>query len=867
MVLLCGASFAAPPDRLIPEELVLNPSLRAAVDDTVLTEVERNELRTFHGLFDELPEAFQDSPAVWAARGAWDHGSLNDDDTAPLLRATAALHRGEHQIVVDLLEGNDDLRAIGLRAQAMVGLGRRDQALQDLNAASGRLLDHRIDDAAQLTSAAESLALRAVLEGRPARDFQLAIDLMIRAHQQIDRHYWPALVAQARLLIDKDNRPVAAEALHEALALNPNAIEAWDMLGRIALRSFDFESTTQIIDRLREIHATSVSADVLEAHMLLTLKDPAGANDVIDRGLERFPMHRELLSCRAAAAALSQDDASTRRALDAFDALSPDHPLALYQVGRYLAFAREYDRGAQYLRLAISRDTYWPAPHIELAMLLSQDGRDAEALDVLGKVTALDPFNRRAANTLVLFEELSNYETLETEHFIIRYRKGIDEALARDMPDRLEQMYAEVTAFYDHRPQRKTHIEIMPDRRWFAVRITGMPWIWTIGACTGPVVAITPPRHGAHHAGPFDWPRVIRHEFAHTVTLDKTRYRIPHWFTEACSVTQELAPRPYQECQQLSAALEEDELFDLEEINWAFVRPLKPTDRPLAYAQARWMYEYIAYKHGHAAILKMLDLCRAGVAQGELVPRATGQSAEQFLAGFKAWAAEQVDEWGLSPDPPSDWVVAQVKGAGDGVPGHVSALLVEHPDHPDLLRIAAGQAMAALDFEAAEPLLERYAAARPVDPWADRQLAELIIARGQAGQAVGLLEHLDRVNEYDNSAARMLTRVLRQGRRLGEAQTAAQRQLDREPYAPSARELAATIALQNGDAATAERHLVALTITEPSRAHHFVRLAAFYTKFDRPAAADAAARHARELDPKSPVEPFLSPDDPTRIEQ
>ena len=867
-LLINSDAIAAPPDELIPPDLELAATVRAAVDDPVLTEAERNHLRVFHGLFDELPEASRNTAEAWAARGAWDHPSLSTPDTPALLAAEAAVQRGDYQIAITRMADTDTTQAIALRGRALEGLGKRDQAMKALALVRAQLRHEQIGSAEVLTVGAGALVRLAALEGRPASEYQMALDLLVRAHQQIDRLYWPALVAQARLLIEKDNRPVAAEALHEALALNPNAPEAWFLLGRIALSSFNFDDAQKAIDRLREIHPTHVSADVLEVHLYLTQRDLVNAFSVIDAGLARFPQHRELLACRAAAAALTHDASATQDAFEAFDTLSPGHPMALYLTGRYLAFARQYELGVQFLRQAIERDPNWPAPQIELAMVLSQDGQDAMALQTLRRATELDPFNRRATNTLVLFNELHDYQTLETEHFIIRFRDGIDASLAHDMPAWLEQMYQEVTTYFDHPLQRKTHIEIMPDRRWFAVRITGMPWIWTIGACTGPVVALTPPRHGAHHAGPFDWPRVVRHEFTHTVTLSKTRYRIPHWLTEACSVTQELAPRSYGTCQLLASALASDKLFDLNEINWAFVRPKEPTDRALAYAQAHWMYEYIADAHGHATILRMLDLCRDGVAQDELITRATGQTAEQFLASFSVWAEQQVVGWGLSPLPSSRWMAQQLESAkGEIDAERPAALLAEHPDHPVVLRHAAEAALSAFDYAGAESLLNRYALARPIDTWADRQLAELLVARDRPDEAVGYLEHLDRIEEFDSTVARMLTRIFRRAERLDDAQRSAQRILDREPYDPGSRELGAAIALQRGNFATAERHLVALTIIEPKRARHHVRLAALYWRTDRRPAADAAARRARELEPGVSVDQFIQPSNPSDSEQ
>ena len=44
----------------------------------------------------------------------------------------------------------------------------------------------------------------------------------------------------------------------------------------------------------------------------------------------------------------------------------------------------------------------------------------------------------------------------------------------------------------------------------------------------------------------------------------------------------------------------------MNDLTWGFVRPKKPSDRQLAYAQSFWICQYINEKYGHDAILKML---------------------------------------------------------------------------------------------------------------------------------------------------------------------------------------------------------------------------------------------------------------------
>ncbi len=846
-------------EQLVPKTVELSTALRAIVDDDLLSNKERRELRIFHGLLDELPEEAGDDPRVLLARGQYDHPLLRAAETPPMLRARAAYERGDLEHVVDLVGDDPSPAAQLLVGRALRELGRSGQAVAALIPVVERLETGPPTEAEDLVAIALALEELAELEGRPARDYQTALNLLGRAHQQVDRFHWPALVAEAELLVDKDNPREAVEALHDALRLNPTARETWRRLGELALSRFDFDGARRAVERLRELNEAHPEAALLEAKLYLTQKDAASARQVIDHARRRLPRHRMLLACDAATAALSYDKAAFGDAIDQFEALSPGSPLAYYVVGEYLSMGRQYERGEQMLRRAIAREPNWPAPQLALANLLSQSGRDQRALEVLRGVTELDPFNREAANNLKLFEALDEYGRIETEHFIIRYRPGIDEALARDMPPYLEEIHRELVAVYGHEPERKTQIELMPDKRWFAVRITGMPWIWTIGACTGPVISMTPPRDGRHHAGPFDWPRVIRHEYTHTITLAATENRIPHWFTEACAVSQEPAPRDYSTCRLLAKALTEDRLFDLDEINWAFIRPKTPIDRPLAYAQSHWMSEYIVETWGQPMIVTMLELARAGVPQNELITEATGQTAEAFLSDFRTWAADQVRRWGLAPEPASDEIARQLGAAEDKV-GRLKELLTAHRGHPDVLQLAAKRALEQRRFETALPLLLRYAEARPVDPWADRQLAETYLALGEAEAAIPHLEAMDRLDQQSGAHARTLMSLYRKTGALDQALRAAERALARQPYDATLREQAATLALQQADPSRALQHVAALPLIEPERAIHHVRLAAVYSRLGRTTDAEAAARAALELNADAPVERFLKRD-------
>ena len=88
-----------------------------------------------------------------------------------------------------------------------------------------------LTDPAELTAAARGLALLARLEGTPAQDHHAAMSLLAKA-RELDPLHWPAMVAEAELLAAKGNREEAAQALMQALSLNPRSAGAWFGLGR-----------------------------------------------------------------------------------------------------------------------------------------------------------------------------------------------------------------------------------------------------------------------------------------------------------------------------------------------------------------------------------------------------------------------------------------------------------------------------------------------------------------------------------------------------------------------------------------------------------------------------------------------------------
>lgn len=843
-LMFIAAPVVAQPERstLVPPRVELAEPARKAIEAPFLTDEERKELRVFHGAWEP---GDLDTPARRAtvALNAWafDDESLADPTVPAEIRAEALALAGDVEGALRVLDGVRSLHADRIRAEALETIGSLEAADQAIEPAVALLLARELHDAAALNEGVRSLMVRSRLRGQPARDYQTMLDLLATARERYDRLHWPVLLTEARLLLDKDNMPEALAVLQQALQLNPRCAEAWYELGLTSVARFDFDGARAAAGALQALHPAHPLADLLLAESAMIQNDPDLALQLLDGVLARYPKQRAALALRCAAIALTYDEPALAEALRRHDELSPGSARAHYEVGRFLSFDRQYEAAAAALNEAIARQPKWPAPRIELGLLELQSGRDALALSALRDVRELDRYNKRVANSLFLLEELmSAYRQVETEHFIIRYSPTTEDRVFVDMmPETLERIHAAVAGRFGHEPDRKTIIEVLPNHKWFGVRIGGMPFIHTIAACTGPVIAMEVPREGPRqlHLGPFDWPRVLQHEYTHTITLSQTRNRIPHWLTEAAAVSMEFAPRRWETVQLLVNAWRTNELFDLDAINWAFVRPRKPTDRALAYAQGHWMVEFMNERFGEEALVRLLARYFDGEREQQAIPNALGLSREQFHADFLAWAGEQVKTWGFDPQPAFSTLLeaAGIDSAvrpGEPVTGVTDAMieqwLAEHPDHPDVLRLAIERTLARMDEPDLMliPLLEKYAAARPADPMPHRVMARIWQRSDTPHRAIPHLEQLDVREEYSNVYAVALAEMYRSRGDLDRAMEKITRAVNINPYHAPIRETAAAIALQKGDLSLARRHVMALTILEPGRPQHQRRLEA-----------------------------------------
>jgi cellulose synthase operon protein C len=606
------------------------------------------------------------------------------------------------------------------------------------------------------------------------------LGMFVRAYDVIDREYWPAHVAAAEYFLWHDQKDKAAEELELALEANPNDAAALRLVGLISIDSFNFDNADTAIETIRKVNPDSTIAALLEARNLLQQRRPKDAEPPLQRVLSAEPQNLEALGLLAGTYALQLLDDKTAEVLARVEKVDPDNATAYLEVAEQLGAMRQYPRAAEKYKVAIARAPWWTAPRNGLGLLYTQSGDEDDARTVIEQARKLDAFNLATTNYLRLLDDMATYVKKESEHFIVMYDAAADPIIGDYFNDYMESIHEQVCSEYKHdpsfggRPDKKTIIEIFPTHDAFSVRTTGSPWIPTVGASTGRVIALTSPADKG--MGTYHWAQVLRHEYTHTVTLSATDNRIQHWMTEGLAVLEERTPLRWEWVPMLYSAVKKKnklELFTLENLTWGFVRPKKPVDRQLAYAQSFWICKYVQETWGHDAILKMLEEFKNAGRMEDVFPKITGKSIPQFEKDFFAWCEKQVDTWGYD-EATSKKVEELSKSAEE---------LVQNKQHAEA--VAAWEEILKL---------------RPVDSLPHKRLAGLYLLKSlnQPDKAIEHLIALHKVEIKDNRYAKRIARICRDTGKLGEAQKYALESVYIDPYDLSAHELLAEVYEKTG---------------------------------------------------------------------
>ncbi|MSU79809.1 MAG: tetratricopeptide repeat protein [Gemmataceae bacterium] len=589
-----------------------------------------------------------------------------------------------------------------------------------------------------------------------------------------DKLYWQAAYEAGRVFMEKHNKPAAFRAFERALTINPRAPEVLVCKGQMAASHFEFKDAERYAEQALRANPNYVPALCLLADVHLFTGEFEPAIEAINTARKVNPRDEATLAREAACrfAQGKKDD------FEALVTLAKKNNPACYtfytDLGSLLDQRKLQNEAEKYYRLAIKIQPKFADAQVGLGMLYMRMAKEIEAEEVLQEAAKADPFNVRVDNSLKVLKHLFRYQTIKTEHFIIRYDEKNDEILANVMAVYLEDIYKELAKQFDYSPKGPFQIQIFNRHEMFSGRVVAVPDLHTIGACTGPLVAMVSPKDTSKViAKPFNWNRVLRHEIVHVFNLEQTNSKVPHWLTEGLAVRYEGPNIPPSWHGLLADKVRTDDLLNLDNILLGFIRPRSPLQWQQAYLQSLMYVEYLTKTHGEKAVGKMLAAFADGLDTGPALEKAVGVTKEKFEKGYLDFLKDKVKD---------------LPGGAARKELTLRQLRDAHEKNPDDLDIAAQ--LADKNYQIgkkrdAKELADKVLRKQPRHVEAVVVKAKLLMDEGSSDIAYQLLDSVNNDELKDTKPLALLAKIQVAGKKFTQAARTAERARKIDPHDPN----------------------------------------------------------------------------------
>lgn len=775
---------------LTPPIVQAGASLKEA--RTLLQEGDYAEAREMYEVLVKDPKTRREATLglsqAWESQGEYDKAEKVIDDLlkdtpkdADLLARRADLHytRGRLQTAEESANAAIAINAENFSARWTLGRSFRDRG--EMEKANEQFLWFiRVSQKRDLSDPEEQrLAGLAGLERAKALhltdEYQNIISNYFRAASlnMKKTRYWQGEYEAGRVFMDKHDKPKAFAAFENVMTINPRAAEVLVAKGQMMASLFEFKDAERYAEQALKVNPRYVPALNLmaEVHWF------SGENDTTMKTLVKAravnPRDEGTLA-RIAACHFAQNDNKAFEAVIAEAKKNNPKCYTFYVDLAALLDQRKFSHEAEkYYNIAAQLQPKFADAQTGLGMMYMRMSKEEEARKVLREAQKADPFNVRVYNSLEVLKHLDRYETLQTGHFVVRYDRKNDTVLANFMAIYLEDIYKELADQFDYRPKGPFQIQIFSQHQMFSGRVVAVPDLHTIGACTGPLVAMCSPRETSGVIQkPFNWNRVIRHELVHVFNLEQTKGRVPHWFTEGLAVRYEGPNIPPTWHALLAEKFANDELLNLDNILLGFIRPRSPAQWQQAYLQSLLYVEYLTKTHGEKAIGKMLAAFSEGLDTGPALEKALNVKQAAFEKGYREFLAERVKKNAAAP-PPKTLTLKQLRDA--------------HAKDPNDMDIAAQLAEKYYSIgkkRDAKELVEKVLAKEPKNVAAITVQAMLLIDEGSADIAANKLNAIATEDLKDTKPLKLLLRLQNSEKNFNKAVQTCERARKIDPHDP-----------------------------------------------------------------------------------
>lgn len=620
------------------------------------------------------------------------------------------------------------------------------------------------------------------------------------------------LVDWGRLFLEKYNAAEAEEIFQEAVQAGETGsrwslADAWAGIA-MAMSEQGRPGVSEAIERAEALDADNLALIQFRARTLLVEENWDEAVRWIDRGLRLNPTGLNMLSLKAAAHYLKEEEREFEDLKSRILQTNSRYGDLFELLGDLSVSTRRLESAVDWYEEALQRNPrHWRALASKGINLLRL-GRETEGHAALERAYENDPFNIWTVNTLRLIDSFDRFEKIDSDRFSIRLHQKEAEILRPYVQELLDRSLETLEEKYGHRVDGKVIFEMYSDHEDFAVRTLGLPGLGALGATFGRVVAMDSP--SARPRGAFHWGSTLWHEMAHIVTLSLSESQVPRWFTEGLSMMEErlvadgwgdgLNPN-------FVRAYQQDRLLPLSDLNSGFIRPRFPGQVELSYFQAGWLCEFLVERHGFEKIPEMLRAYGRGQESEEVFLEILGESMDSIDRAFREELAARLDPMApaLAPHEEGSEAISALVRSVD--PNNYYANLsrarelirqeaLEEAIRPleraiDLFPYAAGQgspyellADVYRRLDRPDPLLailERWWKRSPKSAEMAGELARMLADRDRVEEAVEVLKYSMFVDPFSEEAHQLLGRLLLELDRPEEAAVEFQVRLAMEP--------------------------------------------------------------------------------------
>ncbi|HEX5659974.1 MAG TPA: hypothetical protein VFX59_22415 [Polyangiales bacterium] len=440
-------------------------------------------------------------------------------------------------------------------------------------------------------------------------------------------------LAWSDLFIQKHNLRDAQTGIAHILARDANHPRALERMARIELeRGADFMKVDQLLTRALRGDPELVPAFVTRAGIALRDEDLAEADRQLDLALAINPRDLEALSVRAAVRFVADDQPGFQAAIARVLAQNPRFSRAYAIVATYADWEHRYPELVALSDAALQLDPDDASAHATRGLNLLRIGREAEGLRALHEAWQRDHYDAQVFNLLELYEkDLPSYDTFQAYGVRVRMPRNERALLEPYAVPLIQSALEELGRRYGS--ARDVQVEFYAQSEQFAVRATGLRQLGVQGLCFGNVVIVLSPR-----AGELNWGQIVWHELSHVFHVQKSRGRVPRWFTEGLAEWETARARPEwrrEDDRALFDAL--PGLPELAGLNRAFTHAADGQALMVAYYASSLAIEYLVATHGFPAIVSMLGLWGESLDSEQVMQRALGRSLAEVSQGFRAW--------------------------------------------------------------------------------------------------------------------------------------------------------------------------------------------------------------------------------------